>query len=79
MFLPALLGLAIGVVVAGFATGSLGTSLADGNAIGVDVGIITKVVGWGLCAAVALGIIASLRAALFRTSQLFASPQEVKA
>ena len=78
-FLPALLGIAIGVVAAGFATVSLGSSLADGNAISVDIGIISKVVGWGVVAAVVLGIIASLRAALFRTSQLFASPQEVKA
>ena len=71
VFIPVLTAFAIGMLAAGFVSGPLGSSLSSGHATGIDGGIIVKVIGWGLTATLALAVIASLRASLFRTSQLF--------
>lgn len=79
--LPTLLGLAIGMLAGGFGTKPLGTALLKGSDLGagtinLNAGIIWKVLGLGLCACLALGIIASLRALLLRTGNLFEARKE---
>ena len=78
VLLPLLAALAVGVAIAGFATGPLATKLAAGNAVSVNLGILGGVAGWGFASALLLAIVASLWASTFRISALFAAPQEVR-
>ncbi|MCI1219130.1 MAG: ABC transporter permease [Bifidobacterium sp.] len=71
ILLPTLLGLAIGLLAAGFGSRPLGAALASGAQIPVGAAMIWRVIGWGVCACVALGFVASLRALLARNSALF--------
>jgi cell division protein FtsX len=82
LLLPTLLGLAIGMLAGGFGTKPLGAALLSGSGlsngtIAMNAGIVWKVLGLGLCASLALGIIASLRALLLRTDTLFEPREEV--
>ncbi|MCH4209396.1 FtsX-like permease family protein [Bifidobacterium sp.] len=69
--LPTLLGLAIGLLAAGFGSRALGAALAGAAATPAGAALVWRVIGWGACASLVLGFIASLRALLARSSSLF--------
>ena len=74
ILLQTVVGVALGLLIGGWAANPLATQLAQGHTIAMHGGVLWNVTWIALLACLLLAIIAGVRVALFRTAQLAHSP-----